>query len=299
MLEPILDILVPTHNHLEQTMRCLIALYRYTATPFHLIVTDDSNDGLTPRYLERLQKDRENITYIHTDTPYKNSYEFINKGLEYCETPYMALVVNSVTVEPDWETAGLHLIKTEPKIGVIGFKCLTPVGIIESAGLRITEDGSSIRDIGAGQAGHRLSKVYECKAVQWAFVLLRKEAVIGTMDECPYNGFRGWEEFETCFTIRENGWGIIYCGLGVGYHQAFATREKRDEEALRQNLENREIFAKRWGFWPTYSKIFGYLGEARPDVKPRDKVVTPVLKRDAEGVASEPTESTFIQSGSR
>ncbi len=272
---PKLDILVPTHNHLEQTMPCILALYKYTTAPFHLIVADDSTDGLTPRYLKKLQKEHDNVTLIHPNEPYKNSYEFINDGLNKCKTPYMALVVNSMTVEPEWQVAGLHLMDTKSDTAIIGFKALRrATGVIESAGLIVAEDGSSIRDIGAGQVSHHLSKVYECPAVQFAFVLLRVEAVKGSMDECYYNGFRGWEEFETCFSLREKGWKILYCGLGVGLHQAYATRENREPKALQENLENREIFAKRWGFWEKYQMIFPYLGELRPDVKPRDvKVV--------------------------
>ena len=278
-----LDILVPTHNHIEQTSCCINALYKHTHTPFHLIVVDDSTDGVTPRYMKRLQKKHDNLTYVYSTEPFKNSYEFINEALKRCKTPYMALVVNSMTVEPEWEVAGLHVMSTQANVGIVGFKCLRrDTGVIESAGLVVTKDGASIRDIGAGQASHRLSKVYECPAVQWAFVLLRVAAVAGSMDECFYHGFKGWEEFETCFTVREQGWKILYCGLGVGFHQAYATREARDEDSLRMNLENREIFAKRWGLWPTYQKIFPYLGELRPDTEPRDIVIPDEIKATGE-----------------
>lgn len=270
---PQFDILVPTHNHLEQTMRCIGALYTYTATPFHLIIMDDSTDGLTPRYFKQLQKKHDNITYFYLGyqgRQFKCGNEFINKGLEYCKTPYMAMVVNSITVEPDWEIAGMHLMRSDPEVGVIGFKCLKHEGYIESAGLMITPDRSSLRDIGAGQAGHRLSKVYECLAVQWAFVLLRKAAIVGNLDEHLFHGFKGMEDLDNCFVIREKGWKVLYCGLGAGYHQALATRDATgDTTSLRQNLENRELFAKRWGFWEIYHKIFPYLGEMLPDVQPR------------------------------
>ncbi|KKN76528.1 hypothetical protein LCGC14_0370370 [marine sediment metagenome] len=270
-----LDILVPTHNHLDQTMRCIESLYNYTRAPFHLIVTDDSTDGLTPRYFKQLQKEHDNITYVRSLKQYKCGNEFINVGLSHCKTPYMVLVVNSMMVEPDWETAGLHLMEADHEVGVVGFKCLKHEGWIESAGLMITEDLSSLRDIGTGQAGHRLSRVYECMAVQFAFVLLRKEAATGNLREDIFHGFRGMEDLDNCFVIRGKGWKILYCGLGIGFHQTYATREARDEESLRQNLENREVFAKRWGFWASYQKIFPFLGEMLPDVKPREMRLPP------------------------
>ena len=272
-----LDILVPTHGHMELSIECVKTLYRNTSTPFHLIVMDDStpdmDDGtdLTPTWMARFKATHDNFTYVHSNKPYERGNEFINASIEYMKTPYLALVVNSITVEPDWEHAGLHIMEANPKAGAVGFKCLrNDEGVIESAGLMITEDGSSLRDIGAGQQSHRLSKVYECMSVQWAFVLLRKAAIEGNLDASDYHGFKGWEDFENCFTMRSKGWQMVYCGVGVGKHKTFATREDPSLDGAQKNFENRERFAKRWGFWPKYHKIFPYLGEMLPDVEPRD-----------------------------
>ncbi len=284
VVNPELDILVPAHNHLELTIRCIETLYKYTAAPFHLIVTDDSTDGLTPLYFDKLQKEHPNMTYVRSEKPYTCGNNFTNVALGYCKTPYMAMVVNSMTVEPDWEVAALHLIKSDPKVGVVALKCLKDAkygAVIESAGLMITQDGASLRDIGAGQASHRLSKVYECMAVQFAFVIMRKEALVGNLNETLFYGFRGMEDIDNCFVIRSKGWKILYCGLGTGYHETYATRNAPDEESLRQNLENKELFAKRWGFWTSYQRIFPYLGELLPDVKPRCDTIE-IMKTVAE-----------------
>ena len=270
-----LDILVPTHGHMELSIECIKTLYKNTLTPFHLIVMDDStpdmDDGtdLTPTWMCRFKASHDNFTYIHRDTPYERGNDFVNDSLQYMKTPYLALVVNSITVEPEWEYAGLHIMESNPLVGAIAFKCLNREGVIESAGLMVTEDGSSLRDIGAGQQSHRLSKVYECSAVQWAFVLLRKAAIEGNLDASDYYGFKGWEDYDNCFTLRSKGWQMIYCGQGVGFHKTYATREDPSAEGCMKNLNNRERFAKKWGFWPKYHKIFPYLGELLPDVKAR------------------------------
>ncbi|HLC23370.1 MAG TPA: glycosyltransferase family A protein, partial [Dehalococcoidia bacterium] len=51
---PALDIMVPTHNRIDLTMKCLQAIYFHTQSPFHVIVCDDSWDGLTPLYFQKL-----------------------------------------------------------------------------------------------------------------------------------------------------------------------------------------------------------------------------------------------------
>ena len=248
---PVLDVLVPTHDHLRLTLACMEALYGNTRTPFHLIVVDDSTD-LTPVYFEQLKKEHDNITFIHSDIPYKCGNQIFNIGLENCKTPYMATVMNSMRVEPEWELVGLNLMETQPKVGVIGFKCLFPSGLIESAGIAMVKFLPT--DIGRDFAGHRLSGVYECAATQWAFALVRKEAAVGNLTETAFHGFKGWDDIDNCFVLRKRGWRILYCGLGVGYHEPRATRGSNTLEAYHQNRENGEAFYKRWGYWEEYKK---------------------------------------------
>ena len=247
-LAPI-DIVVPTHGHLELTMRCINALYLNTSTKFHLIVVDDSTD-LTPRYFKQLQKEHDNITYIHSKKPYLCGNQLFNIAFKHMKTDYIATVMNSITVEPDWEIVALQLMKDNPKVGVIGFKCLFPWGQIESAGIALVKYLPV--DLGRSLPGHRLSNVYETLAVQWAFALLRKEAVVGVLEEDVFHGFKGWDDIDNCFVVKKAGWKVMYCGLGVGYHEPRATRGDNSQEAYLKNKENAEYFYKRWGLWETY-----------------------------------------------
>ncbi len=245
-----IDIVVPVHGKLALTMSCIDALFENTRAPFHLIAVDDSNtfESLTPQYFDKLRLEHKNVTYIHSAKPYKEGNQIFNIALQHCDSPFMVTVMNSVRVEPEWEVVALQMMKDNPKIGAIGFKCLFPSGLIESAGIGIMNFVPV--DIGRDEPGHRRSCIYECQAVQWAFAMLRKEA-IGVLEENIYNGFKGWDDIDNCFTLRKNGWQVWYCGLGVGYHTPRATRGNVDEEreTQRVNHENSIIFYKRWGLW--------------------------------------------------
>lgn len=247
-----LDIIVPAHNRLDLIMKCIDALYVCTPSPFHLIVVDDSTD-LTPLYMADLQKSRNNLTYIHSDVPYKSGNQIFNIGLANTETEYAATVMNSVTVQPEWEIAALKLMDEHPKIGVIGFKCLFPEylsGNIESAGIRMAKWLPV--DIGRDLPSHRLSGIYQVEAVQWAFALLRVEAVKGNLDEDLFNGFKGVDDIDNCFVVKDKGWDIFYCGMGVGYHDPKATRGDNSLEAKKLNAENMTTFYKRWGYYEAF-----------------------------------------------
>ena len=253
-----IDIMVPVHGRLDLTMKCLKALYENTTVPFHLIILDDTvddpddPDSLIALYLARFMKHHDNITYIHKDEPYKCGNQFYNEGLKHCKYDYVASVMNSVTVEPDWELVAIQFMNNNPTVGIIGLKTLLPSGVIETAG--ITMMGFTPIDIGRDQPGYKLTCMHECIAVQWAFALHRKAAVEGNIDEDIFYGFVGWDDIDNSFAVRSKGWKIWYCGLGVGIHEVRATRGTNTIEAMEKNRHNAEVFYKRWGYWDLYQK---------------------------------------------
>ncbi len=247
-----LDVIVPTHEHLELTVKCIERLYLCTPSPFHLIVVDDSTD-LTPLYLADLKQRNSNVTYVHSDVPYRSGNQFFNIAISHMKTSYLATVMNSVTVEPEWELEALKLMDSNPKIGVVGFKCLFPAtGLIESAGIKMQKWLPC--DIGRDLPSHRLSGIYQVDACQWALALLRKEAVEGNLGEDVFNGFKGVDDIDNCFVVKDKGWEIWYCGLGVGYHAPKATRMDNTLDGKGLNAENMIQFYKRWGFYEEFQK---------------------------------------------
>lgn len=266
-----IDIHVPTHGKLELTIPCVDHIYAHTQTPFHLIVTDtdpEGEEGLTELYFKRLMQNRNNVTYIKAEN-FKTGNTFFNTALRHTKTEFMATVMNSVWVEPEWEMVALQLMNEQKDVGTIGFKAIfapehPQFGRIESAGIAF--QGHIPVDIGRGEPAHRLNSVYECQAVQWAFALHRKVALIGNLDENTFNGHVGWDDIDNCFVVKSKGWRILYCGLGCGYHHPRATRGDDSEEAAKKNRENSHIFFKRWGYWDAYCQANNLNAKGEPKV---------------------------------
>ena len=249
----VMDIFVPMHGRIDLTIHCLESLYNFTQAPFHLIAADDSppaDYGLTEQYIRQMQKERNNITYCHSNVPWKTGNLFFNIGLKYSKTDYLATVMNSMTVEPAWEITALDLMKRDSLIGSIGFKCLFPNGLIESAGIAFA--GHIPTDIGRDQPGYRCNEVRDAEAVQWAFALHRKAALVGNLDEDVFLGHVGWDDIDNCLVLKSKGWKILYCGQGTGIHQPRATRGSNSQEAALKNQKNSHTFFKRWGLWDKY-----------------------------------------------
>ena len=260
-----IDILLPVHGKPELTVKCVKSIYQFTHVPFHLIVLDDTEASIkhgsfhqvpaaevTAPYFNQLLKEYNNITYINRETPYKCGNEFFNEGFRHCKHEYVATVMNSMTVEPSWETVALQVMDNDPQVGVIGFKCLFPNGLIESAG--IVFNNFTPTDYGRDEPGYRHPEIAELQAVQWAFALLRKKAVAGSLQENMMYGFVGWDDIDNCFAVKAKGWKIIYCGAGVGIHQPRATRGTDRIEGHLRNKHNAHTFYQRWGLWQKYQE---------------------------------------------
>ena len=275
--EPI-DIILITHGRLEDlTVPCVSAIYAYTRNPFHLIVVDDSTPDMdegkdkTPEWFKRLQIENTNITFIHSDIPYKSGNQIFNLALAHSKNRFAATIMNSILVEPDWDVVAVKMMSDKPKIGIIGLKCLKKDwidetdGQIESAGISL--NGFLPCDMGRDQPGHRLPVSYPCFSLQWAFALLRKEAVIGNLNEDLWEGFVGWDDIDNTLYLRYKGWEAWYCGLGAGYHSTHATRGSDSNDTLLKNRKNGEIFYKRWGLYDLFKQTYRYSPEYYPDGK--------------------------------
>jgi len=260
-----IDIVIPCHERLELTITCVKAIYQNTQAPFNLIVVDDSTDKITPLYWEEMQKRLNNITYIYSETPFKEGNQYLNLAFKHTTSPYIACIGNSVRVEPEWEVVALDIFKQQPDVGIIGFKNLFGLqgagcteGSIESAGISMMN--YTPVDIGRDLPSHRLSSIYEPLAVQWAFAMVRKQAVmddgVGNLPEGVYNGFKGWDDIDNCFVLRAEGWKVIYCGLGAGYHYPRATRGSNTRLSSDLNRENARKFYRRWGYWDMFIKDY-------------------------------------------
>lgn len=243
-----LDILVITHNHLELSINCVKAIVQNTASPFTLTILDDSTD-LTPDYFTAFCKEHPNVRYHRVEPP-GCANKLWNIGLRETSNLYVATIVNSVIVEPEWDLPAVELLENNPRAGMVGFKLLYLHGTIWHAGCKLGD--GIFNHIGVGQPGHRFAKNYRCPAVTGAMVLARRLALDKGWDETTYHGFTGWDDIDLCMQMRTDGWEVWYTGLGCGYHIEAPTRlqgktPEEQAEFWKKYEENKQRFLTKWG----------------------------------------------------
>ncbi len=241
-----LDIILLTHNKLENTTRCVTALYENTEEPFLLNVIDDSTDS-TPAYFTSLQMEKGNVNYIRPDVVLKSGNQAINIGLKLTHSDPVIFITNSSFVEPNWLPLALSLIRRDEKVGVVGFKLLFPeTNTIIEAGEIVRPNGER-PNIGMYEPSHRHTYVREVHSVGWACVLLRRAALPPEgLDENTYIGFRGMDDSDNCLEIKKRGYKILYNGYGCVYHKLSACQGGGTEQGQLEAAENYHRFVNKW-----------------------------------------------------
>ncbi len=234
-----LEIIIPTHNHIEYTIQCIESLKRYTQVPYRITCINDSTDDLTETYLKT-----QDLDIVHPDFIITEGHQNVNLGLRNTSSNPVVFMAQNTIVEPYWETYPLSIFD-EKSIGLIGIKLLYPTGIIEHAG--IVQIDEAWGDIGRGEPGHRYSFTADVPAVGFALVFINRLAFPEGFPEglYPY-GFAGPDDVDICLTIHKRGWRVVYCGESSAYHYANAVRTKSEDYYIKAE-ECRKFFISRWG----------------------------------------------------
>ena len=237
------DIILLTHNHLEQTIKCVDAIYNNTTDfSFRLTVSDDSTDS-TPEYFRKLNK--YNLQFLHSDKPFEDFDKVLNFGIQNTDCGFVVALTNSTLVEPGWISYALDLIKNNPDIAIVGVKSVKPNGLIENAGIFVCDN--DVMCVGTDEPGHRYSFIYDVDAVGGNCCLYRRELIkdgFGTSFSY-YLPFSGHTDIDHCLTLKSQGWRIVYCGNGAVYHFGAYTRGLNKDFCDKEN-EDKKRFRARW-----------------------------------------------------
>ncbi len=252
MTEPLFDVIITTHNHLELTIRAIDCLYRYTRDkPFRLTVVDDSTDE-TPIWLNRLARENENVQIIRARGKIRGSHHLYNMALRKTTLPIVSIQGNSTFVEPNWLDAAYSLMNRRPQCGIVGFKILNPQGTIQSTAVMGMFDNGLMSVNCKDESGHHATYISHVPAIGGCLFLLRRDALMtlkgGKLDDTTYYGFRGFDDLDMCLSIGEKGWEVLYCGYGSAYHVDSPTKkEGHTTNQFYPELDhNKKVFLEKW-----------------------------------------------------
>jgi len=244
MPQPDLEVVIVSHGAQELLRRCLRSLeMNPPSVPMVVTVVDSGSTDGTPDMVEDEFPEVNLVRESNIGFSAAN-----NLVLRRSESPFILLLNPDTEVRADALDAAIARLGTDPGIGMVGLRLITPDGELDHAAKRSFPTPLSalahftgigrIEGTGSSLSQYRATDLGEFEpgtvdAVNGAFMMVRREALdqTGNLDE----GY--WlymEDLDWCRRFWLAGWKVFYEPAGTVLHVKGGSSGKR--RALRQEV---------------------------------------------------------------
>ena len=249
--KPLVSIIIPTKDHIEDLDKCLQSILRKTTYPNYeiIVVENNSTSSSTFDYYRTLEK-YDNVQVVTWEG--KFNYSAINNfGVTFAKGDYYLLLNNDVEIiTPKWiEEMLMYAQRSE--VGAVGAKLYYPDNTIQHAGLGIgllTLAGHLHRGFPRNHPGYmgRLSYAQDLSGVTAACMMVKKSVFeeVGGFDKKLAVAFN---DVDLCLKIRQAGYLICFTPFAELYHYESKSRgnDMKPEHYGRFKSEV-NYFQKKW-----------------------------------------------------
>lgn len=202
---PLVSVIVVTLNASVRLRGCLDSLKKQSFPNAEIIVVDN---GSTEDIRGLIKKEFPAVKYIRLETN-TGFAAGNNTGIRNAGGKYIALLNNDAIAGPDWISAMIKTIESEPDIGAVASLVVdgNNSSILDSFGVGIALDGMSRQaERGAYVADYTATR--QVLAVSGCACMFRKEALdrIGLFDE---RFFAYCEDTDLCLRLYRAGWKLL------------------------------------------------------------------------------------------
>ncbi len=241
---PRASIIVPVHNQLAYTLRCLHALARSgDHSAFEVLVVDDASSDDSASRLPGV----EGLRYLRTPT----NLGFIgacNLAASHACGQFLVFLNNDTVVQPGWLDALLDTFDRHPDTGLAGSKLVYPDGRLQEAGGIVHTDGQPA-NYGRFQDPldprfNFLREADYCSGAALAIPRLLFESLDG-FD--PHFAPAYFEDTDLAMRVREHGLKVRYQPASVVVHHEGITAGTDTRSGVKAyQASNMVKFEQRW-----------------------------------------------------
>lgn len=249
---PMVSILIPTYEHIDDLKRCLLSIHERTSYEDYeiLVIENNSKKKETFDFYKEIDgKDHIRVLY------YKGNFNYArinNWAAKQAKGKYLVLINNDIEIITDNWLEEMLSYAERPDVGIVGAKLYYPDGTIQHAGIIIGHGGV------AGHAFCKMPRYYygyqgrailsqNLSAVTAALLMVRKEV----FDEV--NGFDerycvAFNDVDFCLRVREKKYLIVYDAFMEAYHYESKSRGAEDTPEKKARFQREcDLFYSRWG----------------------------------------------------
>ncbi len=220
------SLVIPVHNQIEYTRRCLDSIFRWTDIPFEVIIVDNASTDETTEYLPTVP------AKVITNERNLGCAKAWNQGVQASSGEVIGILNNDIVVTPGWLSGLLEFMRRG------GYGLVSP-----SAREGPLDYG--LEDYAAGFtrqcAGAVRSDLY------WACTVIDRRVFddIGLFDEAFI--FGGCEDVDFHWRALQAGWQAAMTGSVLIHHFSMVTQDAiKKKEETRYPLANLAHFKAKW-----------------------------------------------------
>lgn len=242
----VVSIIIPTFNNLELTRQCLEAIRRNTPAPAcEIILVDNASTGGTRDFLRREASEGRLRAVLNDEN--LGFARASNQGARAARGRYLVFLNNGAVPQPGWLQALLDVIESDPSVGVVGAKLLSPdTGLVQHAGVVFGPTRTPYHIYEGWNPDHpAVNYQRDFQVVTAACCLVRREEFLAQGGF--HEGYqRGFEDVDLCLSYRQAGYRIVYTPDSVLYHHHQASI-RQDREHAKKARANTRLLLERWG----------------------------------------------------
>ncbi len=250
--EPLVSILIPNKDHIDDLKVCLETLQRKTAWKNYeiLVVENNSEEKQTFHYYDSL-KGNPKIRVIKWPDGF-NFAAINNFAVSHAKGEFILLLNNDTEIiEPEWLTRMLEHAQRKD-VGAVGAMLYYPDDTIQHAGVIIgmnTLADHAFKNLERSSIGYfgRTHIVQNVSAVTAACMLMRKSVFeeTGGLDEDFAVAFN---DVDLCMKIRKKDYLIVWTPYARLYHHESKSRGLEDTPKKQKRFVREiELFYDHWG----------------------------------------------------
>ncbi len=247
---PLISILIPNKDHINELSACLDSISKSTYTNYEIIIIENnSTEKETFSFYNQITLNKK--IKILTWSKSFNYSSINNYGTEHASGDYFIFLNNDTKIiSPSWIEEML-MYAQRPDVGIVGSLLLYPDNTIQHAGGIIGIQGiagHSHKDLPASSPGYfnRICLAQDLSCVTAACMMVKKQVFnnIGGFDESLKVAFN---DIDLCLSVRSLNKLVVYTPYAKLYHFESKSRgiENTPEKKARFRSEI-EIFRKKW-----------------------------------------------------
>ncbi|GAK59770.1 glycosyl transferase [Candidatus Vecturithrix granuli] len=264
MEHPLVSVIIVNWNGAKYLPACLSALMQQTYTPIEIVIVDNASTDDSCQVIEAFQHRHQEL---RTLTLLRNSSNTgfcrgNNQGIQHSHGDFVLLLNADVTLAADFIERLVHLMSSDPMVGIALGKLLSGENTskLDSTGIVILKNRRALdrgqREEDRGQYDVR----EEVFGASGAACLYRK----AMLDQIMYPGeeyldelfFAYKEDVDLAWRARLAGWKCMYAPEAVGTHfRTWGTGKRGDipKWVRRHSLKNRYLMLFKNECWRTFA----------------------------------------------